>query len=534
MKKTIITRVLSLMLALLLAVPLCLSVLGGNTAAAASSDEPGVFILQIEYEDKSCLTTAFVVYDDDTDKYYLVADPIFDALLDYSPSFTVFGVGYTETAAYLGSDGNFLYLSATGLESFIPLTMAGSFIEEGYLCIQGSDDDGNIVGCQAAEVDLGAWNRLDSGIYESDVENGLELLNAPIVKDLHSYAVVAVMGFGENDYYVAYPATSWKFSSEYALSTYSAGQTPSETQSQGQEEHQKEPSSATGLSLDKGLLIVAVIVIVAVVILFGKRSTKKSSSYSEPVSDRREGTISLDPEPPIGNPNPAPMDYTVPNPQPVPTPAPAPAQWQIRGMGGVMDGRIFLLSGTLRLGRSRQNDVVFPESTAGISGTHCQLSIEHGNVVLRDLQSTYGTYLGNNVKMEPQISYNLRNGDTFTLAEGGQTFRLEKAGNAVRDMTPAVRSADGKTYRADMDGKVTFGRDPRSQVPFDGDDDSVSTNHCVLYRENGQLYLRDTNSTNGTFFSADERLRPNMPYKVRKGMSFFLVSPKNTFVITED
>ena len=123
-------------------------------------------------------------------------------------------------------------------------------------------------------------------------------------------------------------------------------------------------------------------------------------------------------------------------------------------MGGAMDGKVFLLTGTLRFGRSPQSDVVFSSNTPGISGNHCQVSIEHGAVVLRDLQSTYGTYMGGR-KLEPQISYNLQNGDSFTLAESGQTFRLERSGNAVRDMTPAVRSnADGRTYRADILGVV--------------------------------------------------------------------------------
>ena len=44
----------------------------------------------------------------------------------------------------------------------------------------------------------------------------------------------------------------------------------------------------------------------------------------------------------------------------------------------------------------------------------------------------------------------------------------------------------------------------------------------------------DNGSTNGTFFNENQRLKPNTPYKVRKGVAFFLVSPKNTYIITED
>ena len=79
-----------------------------------------------------------------------------------------------------------------------------------------------------------------------------------------------------------------------------------------------------------------------------------------------------------------------------------------------------------------------------------------------------------------------------------------------------------------------FGRAAGNKVQFPGEDKSVSSNHCVLYREGGKLYLMDVGSTNGTFINEKERLQPNVPYRIRKGMVFFLTNRKNTFVIVED
>ena len=276
-----------------------------------------------------------------------------------------------------------------------------------------------------------------------------------------------------------------------------------------------------------------VLVLLLIIVAANKKPAKKvdSQGYTIPSGDFTgpQNTVPLD--------NPSLISDPVPfqnSPAPQPN-IPAAAQWQIRCISGELKGQTFLLGGKLTFGRSTQCSVVFSKNTPGVSGTHCEVSIENGSVVLRDLQSTYGTYLGKNVRMEPQVNYHLQVGDSFVLAQDGPSFRLEKVGDSFREYTPAVRSVDtGTVYRADVNGKMVFGRDPRSQVSFDQNNSAVSTIHCTLYREGGSLYLMDNGSTNGTFFNENQRLKPNTPYKVRKGVAFFLVSPKNTYIITED
>ena len=81
---------------------------------------------------------------------------------------------------------------------------------------------------------------------------------------------------------------------------------------------------------------------------------------------------------------------------------------------------------------------------------------------------------------------------------------------------------------------MTFGRADGNKVLFPADDKSVSSKHCVLYKESGKLYLMDVGSTNGTFLGEKERLQTNVPIRIRKGMAFYLANRQNTFVVTED
>lgn len=98
--------------------------------------------------------------------------------------------------------------------------------------------------------------------------------------------------------------------------------------------------------------------------------------------------------------------------------------------------------------------------------------------------------------------------------------------------SPAVRDMDGRIYQTGSSQRLSFGRSSRNPVCIE--DASVSGSHCVLYREDGRLYLMDLGSTNGTFFSQQERLKPNTPYRIHKGMAFFLTSPSHTFVVIEE
>ena len=136
------------------------------------------------------------------------------------------------------------------------------------------------------------------------------------------------------------------------------------------------------------------------------------------------------------------------------------------------------------------------------------------------------------------VGYRLEEGETFYLANEKQSFRLERYGEQRKEFKPAVKAVSspkaGKVYHAGADERINFGRSSRNQVAFTEEDRAISGSHCALYKENGSVYLMDLGSSNGTFMSNGSRLKPNRPYRLKRGDSFFLVNQKYTFVIVED
>lgn len=530
MKKRRSTRIFAFLTALLLCIPLLGLIASAEQVAPEAEITSPVFCLGFQKDGEVLTFTAFYVQDTLGDgSTYLVtaggasvpAEAGYDAVL--------LSNNYTQTAQFVGTVGHFAYFYAPGLENITPLTMGTAFTDTLLMLSQTFNEEGELTGAVYEEIDMTTgWEDHGSYFLAPDVTvKDTFLMGAPLVES-ETAGVVGCFTMNGDYQLVMLSMLDMVFPTDAAITTGRTGET------EGSEDI-PEPEPAKDYSLYIYIGIGAVVLLL-VIVAANKKPAKKvdSRGYTVPSGGDFTGpqnTVSLD--------NPSLISDPVPfnnNPGFIPAPATsAAAQWQIRCISGEMKGQTFLLNNKLTFGRSSQCSVVFSKDTPGVSGTHCEVSIENSSVVLRDLQSTYGTFLGKNVRMEPQVNYHLQVGDSFILAQDGPSFRLEKVGDAFREYTPAVRSADtGTVYRADVNGKMVFGRDPRSQVSFDQNDSAVSTIHCTLYREGGSLYLMDNGSTNGTFFNENQRLKPNTPYKVRKGMAFFLVSPKHTYTITED
>lgn len=101
-------------------------------------------------------------------------------------------------------------------------------------------------------------------------------------------------------------------------------------------------------------------------------------------------------------------------------------QLRLVGTEGVFAGRRFALEGTLRLGRlPDQNDLVFPADTTGVSGRHCVVRLTNGGTTLTDLGSSFGTFLSDGTRLQPNQAVELKVGDSFTLGSQKQRFTLE-------------------------------------------------------------------------------------------------------------
>lgn len=98
---------------------------------------------------------------------------------------------------------------------------------------------------------------------------------------------------------------------------------------------------------------------------------------------------------------------------------------QLRGIGGHFNDIKFPLEGKIIFGRdSAQCSAVYPKEVKGISRLHCSVEIKNGKVLLMDLGSTYGTFLSDGTKLEPNEPYYLNYGQSFYLVDPANTFRI--------------------------------------------------------------------------------------------------------------
>jgi S1-C subfamily serine protease len=97
----------------------------------------------------------------------------------------------------------------------------------------------------------------------------------------------------------------------------------------------------------------------------------------------------------------------------------------IRATGGQFAGRSFDVKGRLIIGRDAAKcTVAFPVDSAGISGVHCEIYLEGSTAYLRDLGSSYGTFLSNGTKLPAKAPQRLNNGDRFYVADAANTFEF--------------------------------------------------------------------------------------------------------------
>ena len=96
------------------------------------------------------------------------------------------------------------------------------------------------------------------------------------------------------------------------------------------------------------------------------------------------------------------------------------------GQTNVLGGKTYSVSGKIVIGRDPAAcQVVFPAKTPGISGKHCAVQELAQGVVVTDLGSSYGTFLENGTKMEPNKPYTILTGEAFFLASKDNGFRVK-------------------------------------------------------------------------------------------------------------
>lgn len=126
----------------------------------------------------------------------------------------------------------------------------------------------------------------------------------------------------------------------------------------------------------------------------------------------------------------------VPAAQPISPTGPAvPAIGAVGGLrlqclSGSFAGRRFPIEKQVRIGRDpARNDLVYPANAPGVSGAHCVVKAEGGQLWLTDLGSSHGTYL-NGRKLAANQASPLNVGDRFWLGSENEMFQITVKGGA--------------------------------------------------------------------------------------------------------
>ena len=104
------------------------------------------------------------------------------------------------------------------------------------------------------------------------------------------------------------------------------------------------------------------------------------------------------------------------------------AEAVIQGVSGLLNGKTYMLTaGTpLIFGRRTEKcNVLFKNETKGISSIHCKIKWYNGKVLIKDLGSTYGTWLNEGTRLEPNKYYELPDQGVFYLGSKENMFFIQ-------------------------------------------------------------------------------------------------------------
>jgi len=101
-----------------------------------------------------------------------------------------------------------------------------------------------------------------------------------------------------------------------------------------------------------------------------------------------------------------------------------PSAFMLQGESGALTGRRFPVNGHVMVGRGTECGVRFPGETGGVSRQHCELAANGGNLYIRDLGSTYGTFINGNNRIAPNQVVTLRPGDRIYIGSSSEMLRV--------------------------------------------------------------------------------------------------------------
>jgi pSer/pThr/pTyr-binding forkhead associated (FHA) protein len=139
-----------------------------------------------------------------------------------------------------------------------------------------------------------------------------------------------------------------------------------------------------------------------------------------------------------------------------------------------------------------------------VSKSHLIIINDRGESYLRDLASTNGVYLNNQPVREARIS----DGDILNIGRfqficyNGFPSEMDEEPHAAEDAELIIEGQD-QPFPLRL-RTMLIGRRAKCELRLD--DADVSNVHAIIYRCDGRRYIRDLNSTNGTFLNS-QRIR---------------------------
>merc|ERR1712194_145501 len=133
-------------------------------------------------------------------------------------------------------------------------------------------------------------------------------------------------------------------------------------------------------------------------------------------------------------------------------------------------------------------------SKAGISRYHCEICLTNGEFCVRDLGSTTGTYF----YLRPQAQFQMFAGLNVKLGETELQVLSQTAGVEEPQLLVWFYEGPLAGHKAYLPaGGITIGRRQNNSLALP-QDSTVSAHHAVIFVEEGDFYISDLGSCNGT------------------------------------
>lgn len=101
------------------------------------------------------------------------------------------------------------------------------------------------------------------------------------------------------------------------------------------------------------------------------------------------------------------------------------SEWYLEEIAGPHGNVEMKCDRSLIFGRAARNcNVVFPIDISGVSKIHCEVVPTKDGLLLKDLNSTYGTFLIDGRRVQPDHGVLLEAGDVFYLASKEIMFKV--------------------------------------------------------------------------------------------------------------